>query len=696
MRYQWWRNGTEVSGATQASYTLATAALQDSGSRWSVRLANDAGSVTSTDAVLTVTPVPIPLGISLAAGSAGGSGNLDGKGREAYFNRPAGIAFDAGGNAYVADAGNQTIRKIAADGTVSTLAGTAGVTGTQDGAGSQALFSFPADAAVTTGGQGSDVLTSGLNVIDAGKLRHVSPDGSVATVSFTNNVTAVAIAAGPDGALYLSSSTAVYRVVTLPFTGVFPPPTLLTLIAGQQGVEGSTDAVGANATFFGIADIAVDAARNIYVSQPRTHTIRKIAADGTVTTFAGVVSAMGSADGNGSAARFSGPAGLALDAGGNLWVAESGSVFRRISPAGDVTTPFGSDLFTFDLFGRKAPGPIAFGPSGDLYFCGALGISRLSAAGVLTPVAGQDFRTEPAIGDVRALTVDPNGNIVVGNFVVTQSSTSASASIQLGKYTAGGERLPFQAAVPVNFQPFTGTGVDAQGNVYVSFVTNKFAGINLQVPTGGSISKISPEGVVSSVAAWTEDSPNRLAPGFMAVGRDGAFYFLDLFTANLVKWTAAAGPTVLARAGTIGNLFSLEALPFSLSRPWIIAVDAAGKVYVVANKVVQRVENGNLVAVAGEAGQSGTADGTGAQARFAAPSSAVVDAAGNLYIADREVVRKVTPAGVVTTVVGQRGKVGLRNGALPGSLGSVGAMAIGPDGVLHLISSDALLNVKFQ
>lgn len=673
--YQWFRNGTAVNGATQASHTIAMAALQDSGSRWSVRLANDGGTVTSAEAVLTVTPLPIPLGLSLTAGGAWGPGNLDGKGREAYFNRPAGIAFDASGTAYLADSGNRTIRKVTADGTVSTLAGLPGISGSQDGIGSQALFESPLDMAVTTDGQ--------IYVLDSIKLRRVSPEGAVTTVSLPSNVIAGAIAAGADGALYLSSRSAVYRVVP---AGIVPAGPTLTLIAGQEGVSGSTDAAGANATFLYIQDIAVDAARNIYVSQPRT--IRKITPDGTVTTFAGVVSAFGSVDGNGSAARFSSPAGLALDSGGNLWVAELDSGrFRKISPAGDVTTPYGRDR---PFFSSNNPPrvPIAVGPSGDLYFSVGLGISRINAAGVLTPVAGQDFPAEQGIGDVRGLGVDPAGNVVVGSFVLTQTSTSTGASIRLDKFTPGGERLPFQVAVPVGTQPFAAT-VDAQGNIYVSWVTSKSVTF-LLAPTGGSISKISPDGVVSSVAAWTEDSPNRFAPGFMTLGRDGAFYFVDLLTGNLVKWTAVAGPSVLARVGN--PTFNLEP---GVTR-WILAADAAGKVYVVTNGMVQTVDNGVLTTLAGEAGQFGTTDGTGAQARFAAPASAVLDAAGNLYVGDREVVRKVAPGGVVTTVAGQPGKIGLRPGALPGSLGTIGSMAMAPDGVLHLISSNALVKIRFQ
>ncbi|MDQ6881464.1 MAG: hypothetical protein M3150_05145 [Pseudomonadota bacterium] len=205
-----------------------------------------------------------------------------------------------------------------------------------------------------------------------------------------------------------------------------------------------------------------------------------------------------------------------------------------------------------------------------------------------------------------------------------------------------------------------------------------------------TISKVAPDGTVSSLASWPAGSANALAPGFMTVGRDQALYFVDLFTGNLVKWTAANGPVVLANVsiGPAGHLFSLS--------PWLIAADATGTVYVVKGGVVQKVQNGLLVTVAGQAGQFGTADGPGAQARFTAPQSAVTDAAGNLYIADGEVVRRMTPEGVVTTAVGQRGRFGLRTGALPGSLGSVGWMAVGPAGVLHLVSDNALVKVRFQ
>jgi hypothetical protein len=85
----------------------------------------------------------------------------------------------------------------------------------------------------------------------------------------------------------------------------------------------------------------------------------------------------------------------------------------------------------------------------------------------------------------------------------------------------------------------------------------------------------------------------------------------------------------------------------------------------------------------GYPGTPGTADGQGRDAAFASPTGLAIHADGNLYVAERDVIRKVTPAGNVTTVAGQRGVSTLMAGPLPGGLGRLSSLAIGPDGVLH-------------
>ena len=584
--------------------------------------------------------------------------------------------MDASGTIFVADTLNMTVRRVAADGTTTTLAGRAGVSGWRDGKGAEAQFSAPAD--MTLGKDGS------LYLVDNTRLRRITLDGTVTTVGadLPNRVGFYSIAVAPDGSMYAASQTAVYRL------GSGGEPTLL---AGIEGAYVTNDGVGAAATFLEIDDIAVDAALNVYVSQPRTQTIRRITADGTVTTFAGS-GRLGSVDGNGRAAQLSGPEQLALDAAGNLWFEEGGgSTFRRITPQGDVTTPFGRERGFFPGYGT--PVAIAFGPGGALYFAVGAGVNRLDVAGVLTPIAGHDFVSAPPIGQAMAVGVDPAGNIELA-----LRASSDKSAVLFQRYAITGERLVADARVGPFSYPFSYAAFDPQGNAYVSSVLTRrdTSGGNpgVDVAAGGVITRVSAaDGVVSTLLQWLPDSPGAMVPVQVAVGRDGALYFIDSLTLNLVKWTAGAGFKMLVRLPSYSVSFS---------------ADADGTVYVSTNSsshpasidyvpvaTVSKLVNGALVPFAGAPGELVQRDGTGTQAGFASVGRPTIDAQGNVYVADGALVRKITPAGVVTTVAGQIGSVGFRPGPLPGSLSEVGVMAFAPDGVLHLVSGGALVRIRF-
>ncbi|RYF42014.1 MAG: hypothetical protein EOO25_08085 [Comamonadaceae bacterium] len=670
--YQWLRNGAEVAGATQSATTLAAPAVADSGSKWSVRVSNAGGAVTSSEAVLTVTPKPVvtPVGISLVAGDVGAMGNADGTGRNAHFNNPRGIATDAQGNVYVADAGNHTIRMVTPQGAVTTVAGTAGQSGTADGAGAAARFS--ALTAVTLG------LDGAIYILDNGGLRRMTAAGAVTTIGLQITGTAprfLSLAAAADGAFFIASESAIWRV---------RPGEAATVHVGFP-TSGTANGDATQASFLEIADIALDAAQNIYVAQPRTHMIRKVTPQRIVSTFAGS-GALGSVDGTGTAAIFSGPTGLAVDGLGNIWVAETGSgALRKISPAGVVTTPFGAQgLFPLG----SGASSLALNAAGDIYYCSWHGVAKVDPSGAVADVAGNVRPAAVAgIGAVRRLAVDGAGNVVQG---------TAQSELLLQKRAPDGALLPFSVVVPgygvMNSTPLNGIATDPAGNVYVSSLLFTHGGINFFTATGGSITKVSTSGATSTVANWPIGSPGAMAPGYLTRGPDGALYFIDMATGNLVRWTEAAGATVLGQAIQLlpGGLFSM-----ALDR-WSIAVDASGRVAVVGNRAIRVVQSGALVVLAGAPGQAGSQDGEGAQARFVAPTSMVGDAAGNLYVADGEVVRKVTTTGTVSTVAGVRGSIGLRTGALPGSLNVLGEIAIGPDGVLYAISGDALIKIKLQ
>jgi len=200
------------------------------------------------------------------------------------------VTSDGAGNLYVADTGNCTIRQVAvASGAVSTLAGSPGQEGHADGA--SAGFFLP--WAVAWGGG------STLYVAD----------------TFNNTIRAVDV-----------STKAV------------------STLAGTPGTGSEVDGSGPDAGFSSPAGLAYDGAGNLYVADSLGETIRQVAvATATVTTIAGEAGVVGSTDGTGPAALFSGPVGLALDGAGHLFVSDVGnSTVREIDLAsGAVTTVLG-------------------------------------------------------------------------------------------------------------------------------------------------------------------------------------------------------------------------------------------------------------------------------------------------------------------------------------------------------------------
>jgi sugar lactone lactonase YvrE len=280
-----------------------------------------------------------PYTFTTIAGVAGLAGFADGQGTIALLNSPSGIAVDGSGNLYVADSGSATIRKITASGAVTTLAGTAGTIGHQDGTGASAQFGYPFGAAVDGSGN-VYVSDSEFNTI-----RKITPAGVVTTLAGTAGITGHADGTGPsaqfdqpagigvdgNGNVYVADSgNQTVRKVTA--AGV------VSTVAGEVGVVGTADGAGSAAQFNGPDGLTCDASGNIYVSDA-SNTIRRITQAGVVSSFVGVAGVVGSADGSGSSTTFYQPAGLALDAVGNLYVTDTyNSTIRMVTPAGVVTT----------------------------------------------------------------------------------------------------------------------------------------------------------------------------------------------------------------------------------------------------------------------------------------------------------------------------------------------------------------------
>jgi len=274
------------------------------------------------------------------AGTAGSSGSTDGTGSAARFDFPASVSVDSAGNVYVADTFNHTIRKITSAGVVTTLAGTAGSSGSTDGTGSAARFDFPTSVSVDTAGNVfvADSLNNTIRkVTNAGVVTTLAglagfPGSTDATGSAARFSSPHGVAVDTAGNVFVADrNNHTIRKVTS--AGV------VTTLAGTAGSSGSTDATGSAARFDNPIGVTVDTAGNVFVADTYNSTIRKVTSGGVVTTLAGTAGVNGSNDGTGSAARFNLPHGVAVDALGNVFVADNANhTIRKITSAGVVTT----------------------------------------------------------------------------------------------------------------------------------------------------------------------------------------------------------------------------------------------------------------------------------------------------------------------------------------------------------------------
>jgi sugar lactone lactonase YvrE len=281
--------------------------------------------------------------VTTLAGLAGSSGSADGIGSAARFNNPSGVAVDSGGNIYVADTLNHTLRRITAQGVVSTIAGAPGVAGSVDGTGSAARFYGPQGLAINPDPY---VGTNDLYLADTNNhtIRKLVPStGVVTTVAGLAGSAGSADGIGSQGRFNGPSGVAVDSRGTVwvadtenhAIRSVWSTGQVLT-VAGLAGASGATDGAGSVARFNSPTAVALGPDGNLYVADTDNHTIRVFNYD-TVSTLAGLAGTSGSADGLGSAARFFSPAGVATDSSGNLYVADTDNQTLRTGlPAAPV------------------------------------------------------------------------------------------------------------------------------------------------------------------------------------------------------------------------------------------------------------------------------------------------------------------------------------------------------------------------
>jgi sugar lactone lactonase YvrE len=541
----------------------------------------------------------------------------------------------------------------------------------------------------------------------------------------------------------------------------------LELFAGTTGGQGYFDAQGNAAEFWYPEGIAVDGSGTVYVADTGNRVIRRITPQGQVSTLAGSPGEGGFVDGAGGAARFGavgisvyGPGGLAVDVQGNVYVADTyNHAIRKVTPAGVVSTLAG----TF-----SSPIAVAVDRSGNVYVSDPTVIRKISPEGVVTTVA-DGTAPQTRFGAIRGMAFGATGELYMADWneqVIRKLAPDGTLTTLAG--TPGVKGRADGAGAAASFYAPVGLATDAAGNLYVAEAGNRLirkislAGIVTTI-AGNPDSTCAQDGT-GSTARFSSPSAIAIAPsGTLYVAEDGISVIRAVSASGDVTTFAGAvqqgcfvtdGTGAQARFGRIsdmavdsgGNLLVVDAgarrvrkvtssaqvttFAASLGVPYMtVAIAPSQQVYVAAYQfplqcgsfnscdptgtvsrmaptgeitpvpitgssdttggqvntvagmvagqngdllwtddflnVVRRLSPaGDLTTMAGTRRTPGALDGVGQEARFNGPAGLVADAAGNAYVADffNHTLRKISPGGVVTTIAGSAGLPGSNDG----------------------------------
>lgn len=642
-------------------------------------------------------PVAVTPGISLLAGKPGGGGSRDGIGADARFLGLSGVAVDGAGNLFVADNANHTIRKVTPGGEVTTLAGTAGMAGLVDGTGAAARFSYPHDIVINSAGE----LFISESDFGDGRIRKITPAGVVTTLALTAEGSALPVslvfptglALDGDDNLYVvdKGNDTLYKVA---------PDGVTTLLAGAAGQPGTDDGAGADARFDSPEGLAIDSDGNLFVADQFSFTIRRVTPAGVVSTFV-------AAD-----AGLQGPTDVAVDSLGNVFVLDSlASSVKKVTPGGGVSVFAGAPQFgSRDGTGTDArfSYPVGLTIDGDdnLFVAdsGNSVLRKVTPAAVVTTPAGAAMLsgTDDGLGEAarfrspRAMLMGADDNLLVADSsnhtirsITPAGDTQTYAGLGGVSGTANGTRDAARFNLP------SGLARDAAGNLYVADTSNHV------------IRKITPDGTVSTFAgtAGSQGAVDDVgadarfrSPRALVIDKAGNLFVADSSNHALRKITP--GGVVSTIAGMAGSSGSADgtgaAARFFL--PSSLAIDGQDNLYVASSSgyTLRKITPAAVVTtVAGTSGAPGFANGLGAAARFSVIEGLASDTAGNVFVADagNRVIRKVTPTGAVTTVAGTPGQQGVMPGALPGTLAYMNAIAIDRQGALYVMAENSVLKV---
>jgi len=646
------------------------------------------------------TSVPLLYRIETVAGT---SGNGDGgPALAAQMGTIQGIAVDSAGNLYLADTDNHRIRKVTAAGTISTLAGTgvAGFSG-DGGPATSARLNLPYGLAVDW--------TGAVYVADLGnnRVRRIGADGVITTVAGTGAHASAGdgglataaqlstprnVAVDSTGNLYISEFEG-HRV-----RKVTPDGKIASLagtgIAGFRGDGGP--AISALICY--PAGLAVDRSGNVYIADSGNNRVRQVQGSVITTVLPPASAALAT------------PVAVAVDPLGSVYTIDGGTSVHAFTAAGKWIDSFaGSSVAGFSGDGGPAskaslvyPRDLAADPYGNLYIADGPRVRKVDSKGNIQTVAGDGYLH--AVGDGSAATsavlvqpssvgLDSGGNLYIadpGTERVRLVSPSGTIVTLAGTGTAGvGTDQVAASSSPLNAP--MGVAVDASGNVLIADTNNH------RVRKVG-VTRVIANLVGTGAAGIGPDLQAPLStplhgPKGVCVDRSGTVYVVDTSNHRVLRVPPTGLAETLAGSGSSGSGGDGgQAKLAQLNQPSACSVDSFGNVFV-ADTLNHRIRKvtppGVITTVAGTGDPGSTGDeGPATSARLQAPCGVAVTDSGDIFIADtgNHRIRQITPDGVIHTIAGQgsAGWSGDGGSALTALLNAPQGLVLDGSGAIYL------------
>jgi uncharacterized protein (TIGR03437 family) len=515
------------------------------------------------------------------------------------------------------------------------------------------------------------------------------------TVSYT---VAVDTGATRSGTLSIAGQT-----FTVTQAGIYP---LITTLAG--GAMPPTAAPGASLSIPVSYDGAIDASGNVYFASPSLNAVFKADPSGVVTRVAGTgVAGMGGNGGPALQAQLTGPQSVALDAEGNLYVADSGNLLvKKVDTSGNISTVAGDNNWGYTGDGGPAtaaqigfPWGVAVGPSGNLYISDILNdvVREVSPSGTISTVAGNGSfgysgdgatATSAQLSLPEGLAADASGNLYIADTVNQRVRMVSTAGIIT---TVAGNGIPGYSgdggpATSAKLWEPTDVAVDAAGDLFIADESNSRV---RKVAAGGTITTVAgsgSQGYSGDGAGATGAQFNGLCG--LALDNSGNLYIMDCGNQRIREVAAGIVTTFVGGGINDGGLGVFA----NLNQPTAVARDNAGNTYVADpgnNRIRKVAADGTIATIAGTGITGSSGDGApAANAQLNAPRGVALDASGNLYIADTGNfrIRKMDASGNISTVAGSgtAGYSGDGASALKARIGYIYGLALDAAGNLYI------------